>query len=267
MHGFPRRLADAAILAVGLLAAAGPASAAVPVAVPVRLLAPGDGAVLQAGSLAALEWAPSAMPAMPPMPAMLEELAAPAGWEEWEAFLSLDGGATYPVRLTPHLDRELRRITFRVPALPTADARLLLRVGDERREAAFELPERFTIAAAPGLLPGAFDLARTVWRRGEPARPGEAGVLVWVEGSRRGGAMREVVAEEPAHLADSGLEPTAGHPAPAAVSSAKPPSGAPATDLGALSQLHPPWTGTAASPRPSRPVATDILLLMKRRNE
>jgi hypothetical protein len=251
MHGFPRRLLDAAILAIGLLAtAARPASAAVPV----RLLSPGDGAVLRAGSLATLEWAS-------------EAFSGSERWEEWEAFLSLDGGTTYPVRLTPHLDRELRRITFKVPTLPTANARLLLRVGDERREIAFELPERFTIAAAPGLLPSALDLPRTVWRRGEPARPGEAGVLVWVEGSRRGGALREVVAEEPARVTDSGVEPAQGRPAPAVVTSEEPPSGAPATDLGDLSQLHPPRTGTAASPRASRPATTDILLLMKRQNE
>jgi hypothetical protein len=252
MHGFPRRLVDAAILAIGLLAtAARPASAVVPL----RLLSPGDGAVLRSGSLATLEWVPSAA------------FSGPERWEEWEAFLSLDGGATYPVRLTPHLDRELRRIRFKVPALPTADARLLLRIGDERREIAFELPERFTIAAAPGLLPDALDLPRTVWRRGEPARPGEAGVLVWVEGSRRGGALREVVAEEPAQVTSSGVEPAQGRPAPAVVPSEEPPSGVPATDLDSLTELHPPRTGTTANPRASRPAITDILLLMKRQNE
>ena len=40
--------------------------------------------------------------------------------EEWEAFLSFDGGATYPVRITPHLDLELRRVRWQVPAIPTS---------------------------------------------------------------------------------------------------------------------------------------------------
>src|SRR6185369_15035186 len=78
----------------------------------------------------------------------------------------------------------------------------LLRIGDERRERAFELPQRFTIAlprtsSAP-LPTSELDLPRKVWQRGEPARPGEPGVLAWVEGTRQGGGMREVVAEEPA---------------------------------------------------------------------
>ena len=68
--------------------------------------------------------------------------------EEWEAFLSLDGGATYPFRLTPHLDQDLRRFRWRVPAAPSADARLLFRFGDERREVAVVLPQRFAIAAS-----------------------------------------------------------------------------------------------------------------------
>jgi hypothetical protein len=41
---------------------------------------------------------------------------------EWEAFLSLDGGRTYPVRITPHLDLSIRRrFHFQVPAFPTRD--------------------------------------------------------------------------------------------------------------------------------------------------
>ncbi|HEV7518469.1 MAG TPA: hypothetical protein VGR07_19405, partial [Thermoanaerobaculia bacterium] len=159
MRGFPRRLLATALLAVGLTVAAPAAGAA---ELPVRLLAPGGGTVLAAGSTATLEWAP------------LAGLARQERWEEWEAFLSLDGGATYPVRITPHLDREWRRVTFKVPSLPTRNARLLLRVGDERREAVFELPQRFTIAVVsgmPAIAESALDLPRTAWRRGEPARP------------------------------------------------------------------------------------------------
>jgi hypothetical protein len=269
MNGFPRRLAAAAILAIGLNATAAVAAVAAEIeAVPVRLLSPGEGTVLTAGSTAILEWATVA------------DFVQPAPWEEhwkeWEAFLSLDGGATYPVRVTPHLDRDLRRIRFRVPFVPTENGRLLLRVGDERQEIAFELPERFTIAPSPGALgeagawgglPNALDLPQTVWRRGESARPGEPGVLVWVEGSRQGGATREVVSGVPAHLVDGGIAALEGHPAPAAVTAAAPPSGAPTADLDLLQTLRPPRAGAAASPWTVRPATTDILLLIQRQNE
>jgi hypothetical protein len=103
----------------------------------VQLVAPRAGATLAAGSTAELEWAPLAL--FDRFPKV----------EEWEAFLSLDGGATYPVRITPHLDQDLRRVRWQVPPIPTRDARILLRFGDERRETAVELPERFAIAASP----------------------------------------------------------------------------------------------------------------------
>jgi len=99
-----RRLLATALFATGLsvptLATAAPATAAVPV----RLLAPAEGTVLQGGATAVLAWAPR--------PGLRGE------WEEWEAFFSLDGGATYPFRLTPHLDRDLRRVSFKVPGSP-----------------------------------------------------------------------------------------------------------------------------------------------------
>ena len=252
MHGFLRRFLVAAMLAVGLTTTAASAVA------PVRLLAPGDGMVLAAGSTASLEWAP------------LDGLARQESWEEWEAFLSLDGGATYPVRITPHLDRELRRVDFKVPALPTRNARLLLRVGDERQETVFELPQRFTIAAVswiPAIAESTLDLPRTVWRRGEPARPGEPGVLVWVEGSRHGGQLREVVADEPAHVVPGRIVSAEGIPGPTAVASEEPPSGAPTADLVVLSTQPPPRAGTPASPRAPGAPATDILLLIQRQNE
>src|SRR3954454_20904729 len=94
----------------------------------VELLAPQAGATLAAGSEAELAWTPGAGFSRLP------------DAEEWEAFLSLDGGATYPVRITPHLDQDLRRVRFRVPDLPAADARILLRFGDERRETVVALP-------------------------------------------------------------------------------------------------------------------------------
>jgi hypothetical protein len=166
----------------GLLCASLPAAAAPPV----RLLAPApaDAATLRAGTLAEIAWEP------------LEAFERLEEAEEWEAFLSLDGGAHYTLRITPHLDGGLRRVLWRVPATPTNDARILLRFGDEHRETAVELPQRFAIAASPGS-PLDLEPVRVSLRRGEPALPGQEGVVAWVEGDRHGGAARPVVAAEP----------------------------------------------------------------------
>lgn len=159
------------MLAALLLAGALPLSAA-PRA---RLLAPQDGAELAAGSTAVVQW---------------DE--APAGAEEWEAFLSLDGGRTYPLRVTPHLDLSIRRFAFQVPPLPTRSARVLLRFGDERREVEVETPQRFSILAGG---PSAWDPAqRVALSRGEKARPGQEGVVFWVHGTRDGSGLRQVAA-------------------------------------------------------------------------
>lgn len=168
------------LLLAGWLA---PARAEEPSAPLARLVAPAAGAELEAGSLAVVEWMPD------------EGLAAMPHAEEWEAFLSVDGGRTYPLRVTPHLDLALRRFSFRVPDTPTRDARLMLRFGDERREVGYEAPQRFAIArragaaAWSGVLPTGIAL-----RRGERPRERERGVLLWVDGSRQGEGLREVAA-------------------------------------------------------------------------
>ncbi len=262
LQGLSRRFLT---LAVGLFAAAlGTAtagSAAVPdrpdgPAVPVRLLSPADGAVLTAGTMATLDWMP------------LAHLARKKDWEEWEAFLSVDGGATYPVRITPHLDRDVRRITFKVPSLPTRYVRLLLRAGDERREQVYELPQRFSIKAVPGIFGTASSAAppRRVWRRGEPARPGERGVLIWVEGSRRGDQLREVVAEEPARALPV-ISLAVGSPTPSAVAAATPPSGAPGSEPEIRSTAPPSRNASAVRVEALRLGGVDILLLTQRQNE
>jgi hypothetical protein len=134
-----------------------------------------------AGSEVILEW---------------EDAGLPGVSEEWEAFLSVDGGRTWPLRVTPHLDISIRRFAFRVPAFPTRDARLLVRYGDVRTEAELELPQRFAISGdlSRDSLPIALDLAS---HRGERARPDDPGTVVWIEGSRDGGRLREVVALDP----------------------------------------------------------------------
>jgi hypothetical protein len=222
--------------------------------VPVELVTPRAGATLLAGSEADLEWAP------------LEPFARLTGIEEWEAFLSFDGGKTYPVRVTPHLDRDLRHVRWQVPGVPTDDARLLLRLGDERREIFLELPQRFSIAEAPGRVQ-AFTLASVAPSAGEPALPGSAGVVAWVEGNRRGGALRQRVAPQRPVLRPA-FSPPESFPEAVELRSEEDPDG-PSAQVSRASggpSVHGPGTSltrlTQAPPR-----ASDILLLTRRRNE
>jgi hypothetical protein len=222
----------------------------------VRLMAPRAGATLAAGSTAELEWAP------------LTAFAKLENVEEWEAFLSLDGGATYPVRITPHLDQDLRRVRWQVPAIPTADARLLLRFGDEREEeTSIVLPQRFSIVSSPAAAEAGFTLARVAPARGEPALPGHAGVVAWVEGSRRGGEMRQVVAaERPDVRARLSLPET--HAEAAVLAAGQAPLPIPRLIRGGSAQAPPANRGSPlAEPGEVPPHASDILLLIQRQNE
>src|SRR5438067_3889773 len=131
-----------------------------------HLIAPQRGATLRGGSFTSIEWTAAKLP---------------ANAEEWEAFLSLDGGKYYAFRITPHLDLERRQFTWIVPNVDTNDARILIRTGDEHRETLFELPIRFSIARdARASLPfgGATQLGRA-----EAARDGDANVIAWADRS------------------------------------------------------------------------------------
>lgn len=237
--------------------------AAVPVAfaretgMPVRLAAPQAGATLTAGETAELEWEP--LVGFDRLPEV----------EEWEAFLSLDGGVTYPVRITPHLDQDLRRIRWQVPAFPTRDARILLRFGDEREETAVETAARFSIAAPPDGLPGlerTVSLASRSASRGEPALPGHAGVVAWVEGSRRGGDLRQRLADEPAGLT-TGFDLPTSHSEAAEVDPLGPESLE--SGLSENASAVPPDNSRASRARDGAwgDFAADILLLIQRQNE
>jgi len=122
----------------------------------------------------------------------LPELALHPGVEEWEAFLSLDGGETYGARLTPHLDVAQTSFAVRLPAVPAASARLMLRFGDERRELEMELPWTFEIGRARPALEAVPPLPAA--GLGEAARDGGRGVSEWVEGGRDGRDARQIVA-------------------------------------------------------------------------
>src|SRR5205085_5893160 len=113
----------------------------------------------------------------------------PDNAEEWEAFLSLDGGHYYAFRITPHLDVERRQFTWIVPNVDTTNARILVRAGDERHETLFELPATFAIVRdARAELPRRAVVPAV---NGEAARDGEPGVVVWTDGDRRGGGLVE----------------------------------------------------------------------------
>ncbi len=248
------RLLVLAWLAWAVLALA-PAGFARGTGVPIRLVAPQAGATLAPGSTAELEWAPGA------------DFAGLPRVEEWEAFLSLDGGATYPVRITPHLDQDLRRVRFQVPPIPTPDARILLRFGDERHETAIELPGRLAIASSPVLESG-FILSRRALSPGEPALQGQAGVVAWVEGSRRGGGLRQVVAEAPPGLRERLAPPeTRGEAAVLVSNSVSPrsPAPLPADRAGAAPAAGRRTALTRSGTSPPR--SSDILLLIQRQNE
>src|SRR5205807_7639279 len=122
------------VLAAALVGCAVPLLAGTP---DVALRAPGPAERLDGGREATLAWSAENLP---------------KGAEEWEAFLSLDDGAHYPVRVTPHLDTDIRVFRWHVPNVAAAHARLLLRFGDETDEHVVKLPQTFTIIPRYGSL-------------------------------------------------------------------------------------------------------------------
>jgi hypothetical protein len=195
---------------LGLLVVAAPiwASAESP---RVRLLQPAQESSLTGGTTALLRWS-------------ADDVAQRPGVEEWEAFLSLDGGRYYGARITPHLDISIREFRWVVPNVESADARILIRFGNEREEIAVEFPGSLRITpSVPSAIASASVRATTP---GERARPGDPGVAVWVEGDRSGGRLMDVATSIPSidrhatlriNLTHSGAlprAPCAMHPVP-----------------------------------------------------
>jgi len=146
----------AAMIALVLAVAAHPAAAvgagAVSLDVP---------AVVTAGQSVELRWS-----------------ALPADVEELEIVLSLDGGRTYPVRVSPELDARERGCRWRVPDLPTGHARLMLRMGGEEGERVGALSREFRIVHAEGVpRPGLGFHEGQFWTGIEPLHgPARAGI-------------------------------------------------------------------------------------------
>jgi hypothetical protein len=97
---------------VGLLLGASPAFADRG-----AILSPSGGTVLRAGDLVQVRWTD-----------------LPEDVEEMELLLSLDGGLSFPVQLTPQLDPLLGSLAWLVPNLAIPHASLRLRVGVGRDE-------------------------------------------------------------------------------------------------------------------------------------
>jgi hypothetical protein len=204
-----------------------------------RVAAPADTSELAGGAAATIEWRASA-----PLPAEVEE---------WEAFLSVDGGRYYALRITPHLDRDIRRFTFTVPNVTSADARILLRFGDEERETELESPLRFTIRY-DGLAPRTWTtFADEV---GESARVGAQPIVAWAAGGRDGAGLRNVTHRDASYsaarmrgihlpLGGDADETAAGHlHAPAASARILAPDATRTTVAGLGRRLHDPLLDT-----------------------
>lgn len=88
--------------------------------------------------------------------------------KEMELVLSLDGGITYPLRLTGELDPRSRHVSWRVPALPTTKAVLALRAGNEEGDEQIVLQSApFTIRDDPSAPLEDIRFAQGEWRTRE----------------------------------------------------------------------------------------------------
>jgi hypothetical protein len=134
----PRRLAHGRLRFTGAALAALLGLAAAPIArgeaQAKGFLAPAGGERFAAGAVVTARWSP------------------PDGGErdEAELLLSLDGGVTFPIRLTAQMPTAGSGIRWRVPALATTRGRLALRVGEEGRpesERIEAVSEPFSIVA------------------------------------------------------------------------------------------------------------------------
>jgi len=208
-----------------------------------RLLSPETGTTLRGGSRAELHWSAANLP---------------PDSEEWEAFLSVDGGKYYGFRVTPHLEIDLRRFTFTVPNVDTRDARILIRTGDEEEETEFEIPGSFSIVRDPDAEPVL--AAEQSFEHGEAAREGDPEVLFWTEGARDGSGVTQEIAPVAAH------QELDRHPTVRNDESAE---GSPEDDpVGSLTvaRTQPASGGGIPYKLASPAISVDLLLVCRRRN-
>jgi len=139
----PARYAVFAIVAAVLTASADARE-------PGRFASPSRGTTVTGGALVDARWIVDAEEA--------------AGADEAELVLSLDGGRTFPVRISAGLSPGETSYRWRVPALPTEDARLALRIGvdgEREHERLVVVSDVFAISAgaadASGLVRGTLE--------------------------------------------------------------------------------------------------------------
>ena len=83
--------------------------------------------------------------------------------DEAELVLSLDGGITFPIRISGEISPCASRFQWRVPALPSSSARLGLRIGEKGWEEA----ERIDVLSAPfAILPDPEGRPERLYARG-----------------------------------------------------------------------------------------------------
>lgn len=97
-----------------------------------KILSPSDGQAIPAGETFVIRWS-----------------ALATDVEEMELLLSVDGGRSYPLRLTPQLDPRSGSFHWFVPNLPTDRARLRVRYGRRGAENDAEPGGVFRIVGAP----------------------------------------------------------------------------------------------------------------------
>jgi len=125
--------------AIFVSAFVGCAAAALAEARPARVFEPVGGARLQAGEIARVSWTS----------------VVPAGreFDETELVLSLDGGRSFPLRVTAEVSPAADSVRWRVPKLPSEHAVLALRAGSGERcetESIRAESSEFTILAGAG---------------------------------------------------------------------------------------------------------------------
>jgi hypothetical protein len=125
-----RRTRAGAFLLLPLVLTAIPLSAAAPAWAGVALEVP---TTVAAGQVIELRWR-----------------GLPVDVEEVELLLSLDGGRSFHVRLTEELDGHVESYRWLVPDLPTASARLMLRMGDGAGERVAAISREFRIVHTEG---------------------------------------------------------------------------------------------------------------------
>jgi hypothetical protein len=136
----------------------GCAVAALAQARPAELLEPARGARLQPDTIVRVSWTSG--------------VAAERKFDEMELVLSLDGGRSFPLRVTAMVSPAEDFVLWRVPKLPSEHAVIALRAGvGERRESESirAVSSEFTILAGADDPPEQLSRVRDEWRTPEAA--------------------------------------------------------------------------------------------------